>query len=148
MYLPEIYAKYSENYVSGQKMTENTIDYLYSAEMKDCMRLNSYMGLWQLAQVASALNVPIMSVYPEGGDELMRLVFNRTFYPINTDTSEDPIIIMWTGGMKGSVPNHFVPLIPKRKRNKYANFEVHINLVVCFHFRLQFIYVLFCFRIK
>ena len=112
--LPSIYAKYSDHYVSVQKVTESTIEYLYMKELQDCCHLNSYMGLWQLAQISSALKVPIHSVYPEGGDELMRMDFNRIFYPVNykhESEFDDPIIIMWTSTRKGSVPGHFVPLL-------------------------------------
>ena len=69
--LPFLYATYSDHYVSGQKITESTVEYVYSREMHDCMKISSYMGLWQLAQAASALQIPIKSVYPLYGDPLM-----------------------------------------------------------------------------
>ena len=76
------------------------------------------MGLWQLAQAASALNTPIQSIYPEEADPLMRLDFNRIYFPVNCDetTSTEPLMIMWTGNKKGSVLMHFVPLLPKRNK--------------------------------
>ena len=119
--LPVVYTKYSDYYVSGQKITTNTIDYIYTHELHECSRLNTYMGLWQFAQVANVLNTPIQSVYPEGGDSIMRYDFNRIFYPLNYKPAEDvePIRIMWTSSQKGCPPNHFVPLLAK-KRTKYA----------------------------
>ena len=80
--LPSVYAKYSDHYVSGQKVTKNTVEYLYLRELHDSTKMNSYMGLWRLAQVASALQIPIMSVYPMEADPIMRLDFNRTFFPV------------------------------------------------------------------
>ena len=79
--LPFLYAKYSDHYVSGQRMTVDTLEYLYCREVHDCTKINSYMGLWQLAQAATALNIPIKSIYPEEADQLMRLDFHRTFLP-------------------------------------------------------------------
>ena len=112
-----IYAKYSDHYVNGQKITENTVDYLYYKELLDCSKVNAYMGLWQLAQASSALNTPIKSVFPEGTDELMHLDFNRMFFPVdwnNVEKCEEPLIVMWTGLKKGFAPVHFVPLLLKR----------------------------------
>ena len=115
--LPSVYAKYSDHYVSGQKVTKNTVEYLYLRELHDCMKMNLYMGLWQLAQVASALQILIVSVYPMEADPIMRLNFNRTFFPMqesplqHNDTT--PIIVMWTSIQPGMPPVHFVPLLPK-----------------------------------
>ena len=121
--LPEIYVKYSDHYVNGQRITLHTVDYIYLKELLDCAKVNSYMGLWQLAQVSTALNVPIQSVFPEGTDPEMRLDFHRVFFSIdwNEETQNEPIILMWTSLRKGCYPNHFVPLLPKRK--KYAPFN-------------------------
>ena len=121
--LPFLYVRFSDYYVNGQKITENTVDYTYCREMHDCAKENSYMGLWQLAQAANILNCPIQSVFPTGGDEIMRMDFHRMFFPLeqNKDTSSEPIIIMWTGVRKGFAPSHFVPLLPKR--NKYKKHE-------------------------
>ena len=117
--LPEIYSKYSDYYVSGQKVTKNTIEYMYIREIHRCTRPNMYLGLWQLAQAATVLNSPIQSIYPEGGDAMMRLDFNRMFFPIkeNVETHTEPICVLWTSAQKGSPPMHFMPLLPKR--NKY-----------------------------
>ena len=48
----------------------------------------------------------------------MRHDFNRIFFPVeyNNETSDEPLIVMWTGLKKGFAPVHFVPLLPKRKK--------------------------------
>ena len=121
--LPMTYAKYSDHYMNGQKIMDMTIEYLYTRELHDCAKIGTYMGLWQLAQASSALNVPVQSVFPLGGDAVMHLDFHRMFFPVHTnaETSKDPLIVMWTGMKKGSVPVHFVPLLPKR--HKYEPFN-------------------------
>ena len=128
--LPVAYVKYSDHYVNGQRITENTIDYIYSKELHDSAKINSYAGLWQLAQAASALRTPIQSVYPEGCDPLMRLDFNRIFYPLNCEIEVQPIVIMWTPVQKGCTPNHFVPLLYRKP--KYA--VVYLFRNSCYHY--------------
>ena len=86
--LPILYCQYSDHYVNGQKITENTVDYIYAKEVHDCMKVNSYMGLWQIAQASTVLDIPIKSMYPTGSDPIMRLDFNRTFYPLNRTSNK------------------------------------------------------------
>ena len=119
--IPKIYASYSDFYVSGQKITDNTVEYMYWAELKECSKGGSYMGLWQLAQASQVFRRPIHSVYPHVGDQIMRNDFHRTFFPLrNADikSDEDPLIIMWTPVANGFFPVHFVPLL--RKFPKYT----------------------------
>ena len=119
--IPHMYVRFSDFYVNGQKITDSTVDYIYSREIHDSAKLNSYMGLWQIAQASTVLNTPIQSVYPTTGDPLFRQHFNRYFFPItngNAQELSDKIVIMWTSSQKNWVPNHFIPLLPKR--NKYG----------------------------
>ena len=110
------YAKYSDYYLSGQVMTVDTVDYMYCREMYNCATKNTYMGLWQIHQAANVLRVPILSVYPVGGDKIMRKDFNRICYPFGLEEAEvEPIKILWTSTRKTHVPNHFVSLVPKNK---------------------------------
>ena len=108
-------------YVNGQRITDSTIDYMYYRELHDCAKLNTYMGLWQIAQASSVLNVPIQSVYPKGGDPIMWHEFNRWFFPINCtkENNAESLTVMWTSVFENSLPMHFVPLLPKR--TKYAH---------------------------
>ena len=120
--IPETYAKFTDNYISGQRLSKIMIEFLYAQELYECSRQNSYMGLWQIAQAASVVNMPIISVYPEGGDDMFRLDFHRKFYPVQTlkkVPKAECLMIMWTAIELGHVPNHFVPLLPKLC-NKYA----------------------------
>ena len=117
-------------------MSHIMVEFLYAQEVYECSRQNGYMGLWQIAQAASVLNVPIISVYPEGGDEIFRLDFHRKFYPVErkpNDCNEEKIIIMWTGMNEGEVPNHFVPLLPKRPKYGHKYFKKEIFLFICLY---------------
>ena len=116
--LAHLYAKFSDHYVNGQRITENTVEYIYSLEMHDCAKVNSYMGLWQIAQAANVLKIPIQSVYPEGGDTLMRQDFNRFFFPVDhsSESCSNMIMIMWTSVLPNGVPSHFVPLLTRTNK--------------------------------
>ena len=93
-------------------------------------KVKTFMGLWQFAQASSVLNLPIQSVFPEGGDPIMRMDFHRVFFPVNyiPESNADNIRIMWTSVQRNCVPNHFVPLLPKKP--KYANIHV-IGIAFC-----------------
>ena len=83
-------------------------------ESYSCAKPGTYMGLWQLAQASSVLGIPLHMIYPVRGESTLRNDFHRIFFPVNYQPTNDnePIIIMWTGLRRGSVPIHFVPLLP------------------------------------
>ena len=111
--LPTVYVTYSEYYQPGQKITDDTINYVRSREIHSCAHVGHYMGLWQLAQASSVLGIPIPTVYPFRGDSTIRNDFNRLFFPLvcSAEPDDEPIRIMWTAIKKGCAPIHFVPLL-------------------------------------
>ena len=112
--LPQVYAEYSDLYENAQLVNEDTVMYMFCQETYTCSRPGAYMGLWQFASAAEVLQTPIHSVYPCGGDEIMRKDFHRTFFPLKLasfNTNTKPIVIMWTSPEVGHSPNHFVPLL-------------------------------------
>ena len=113
--LPTVFATFSEYYTPGQKVTEDTIQYIYSMEIYSCARLGAYMGIWQLAQSSTVLGVPLHTIYPHRGESSLRNDFHRIFFPVMYPTvaDDEPIVIMWTGMRRGSIPSHFVPLLKK-----------------------------------
>ena len=112
--LPTVFTTFSDFYTPGQRLTEDTIYFIYSMEMFSCAKVGSYMGLWQLAQASSVLGVLIHTIYPVMGESTLRNDFHRIFFPIDYPPSNDnePLVIMWTGMRRGAVPNHFVLLLP------------------------------------
>ena len=115
--LPTVFATFSEYYTPGQKISDETLDYIYSMEIYSCCRMSSYMGIWQLAQASSVLGVPVHTIYPIRGECSIRNDFHRIFFPIDYPTSrdDDPVVIMWTGVREGAAPVHFVPLVKSYK---------------------------------
>ena len=111
--LPTVFATFSEFYNPGQRLTKDAIACIYCLEVHSCARLGTYMGLWQLAQIASVLKTPLHTVYPVHGESTIRNDFHMMFFPVEYSETEDenPIIIMWTGMSRGTVPIHFVPLM-------------------------------------
>ena len=104
-------AMYSNYYTPGEELD---VVKIYKQEVLTLSKMNTYCGLWQLAQAANVLRRPVMSVYPTELHEGMRLEFNRTFFCIDNKYNErDPVVIMWTPMQvsKNSYPVHFVPLL-------------------------------------
>ena len=77
--LLKVFATFSEFYTPRQKLTSDTIDYIYSMEMYSCSRLSSYMGIWQLAQAASVFEIPVHTIYPVCGECTIRNDFHWMF---------------------------------------------------------------------
>ena len=110
--IPTVFGTFSEFYTSGQKLTDDMIQFIYSKEVYECAKPGTYMGLWQLALSSSVLGVPLHKIYPVRGQSTLRNDFHRIFFPVNFPTNDnEPIVIMWTGLRQGSVPIHFVPLL-------------------------------------
>ena len=143
--LVSIYASYSDYYRNSMVLNDTTIENLYMLEMKDCTEMGSYMGLWQIAQAATVLQLAIKSVYPVGGDESMRKDFNRWFFPLDfTGSNEDAhLVVMWTPLRRNANPCHFVPLIEKRQKYAYISINVHICLCYLLLYIVLYLYNLF-----
>ena len=112
--LPTVFSTFSEFFTPGQKITDDTIQCIYCLEMHSCSHLGGYMGLWQLAQSATVLKLPIHTIYPCRGKSTLRNDFHRIFFPVEYTTTcndDDPIAIMWTGLSMGAAPVHFVTLL-------------------------------------
>ena len=62
--LPTVFTRFSEYYSPGQKLTEDAVSCIYSLEIHSIAKEGTYMGLWQLAQAASILCVPLHTIYP------------------------------------------------------------------------------------
>ena len=110
------YAQYSEYYIPGMKLDENTIRDIYRKEIFSVTINKSYMGIWQLFALANVLNCAIYSVYPNKGNETVRNDLNRCILPRQPSKSR-AVYIMWTNTRADIttehwVPNHFVPLVP------------------------------------
>ena len=109
--LPTVFTTFSEYYTPGQRLTTDSIAAIYALEIQSICKLGTYMGLWQLAQAASVLGVPIHTIYPAHGQSTIRNDFNRMFLPIDypPDYDDEPVVIMWTAMTPGTAPVHFVP---------------------------------------
>ena len=140
--LPRVFCTFSEFYTPGQKLTEESIRSIYLMEMYSLARLGLYMGLWQLAQTATVLGVPVHTVYPHRSESTIRNDFHRIFFPViyPDNADEEQIVIMWTELKRGAVPIHFVPLLKNLPEEVYwhsilsalqicSTFEQFVSLV-------------------
>ena len=107
--LPEQYAQYSDNY--NPHVAFNMLQ-LYKREVLDICKDCSFMGTWQIFQVANVIKRPITAVQPRIGNPNVRADLHRTVYCINDNyNSQRPLKIMGTPmQVNGGCPCHFVPL--------------------------------------
>ena len=115
--LPLVFATFSEYYTPGQRLTKETIHYIFTMEMYECCWVGTYMGLWQLAQAASMLGSPIHTIYPVRGESTLRNDVHRMFFPVNYPATSDEtsIVIMWTRMTPDAAPVNFVPLVTENQ---------------------------------
>jgi hypothetical protein len=136
-------ATFSDEYIHGQAFS---VVEIYRREITSILQEGVFCGVWQLAALASVLSVPIMSVYPEKGSQVVRRDLHRVFLPRDScDTKADCVHIAWTSTRDDMNdrwwnPNHFVVLVP------YELPEEPQDQYVCQFCRLEFVYRS-CFKI-
>ncbi|WAR07786.1 hypothetical protein MAR_017744 [Mya arenaria] len=114
------YTMFSDEYTPGDKITRSVARRIFEAEAMSVVKDGSYMGIWQLFCSASVAGVKILSVYPDLGDRLPKLLLHRTIMPRVFRTYQSEILIMWASTREDLhpdghnwIPNHFVPLMPQ-----------------------------------
>ena len=118
--LPAQYAMYSEHFLSNGPLSDNDIRDIYRKEVKDCISMGVYMGIWQIHSLSSVTGRPIQCMYPNDRGLTIRSDLNRIVVPRNT-TYDDQARILWTSTRNSEmqlinwVPNHFVPMLPMAK---------------------------------
>ena len=113
------FAMYSEYFKVGESLTRKSIGAIYDRETMGVIRDGAYMGLWQLAALATVLNRSIFSVYPDYAGNKIRGDTHRLFHPRTiAPQPQQPAYIMWTSttgklqGPKAWAPNHFCVMLP------------------------------------
>ncbi|WAR11089.1 hypothetical protein MAR_036165 [Mya arenaria] len=114
------YTMFLDEYTPGDKITRSVARRIFEAEAMSVVKDVSYMGIWQLFCSASVAGVKILSVYPDLGDRLPKLLLHRTIMPQVFRTYQSEILIMWTSTREDLhpdghnwIPNHFVLLMPQ-----------------------------------
>lgn len=113
---------YSEYYIPGTKITAEIVQKIYRKEVMEILKLSTYMGIWEICALATVMNTPIASVYPNKGSKTVRLDLHRVIPPLPKENLKDTpvndtMFLMWTTTRSDMVernwiPNHFVPLLP------------------------------------
>ena len=91
------YAQYSDQYseYAGVKVTPKVVRQIYCAELFATRVPGSFMGIWQLFQLANILNVPVQSIYHHKGWKVIRPDFNRIMHVFD-EGDREPVKLMWT----------------------------------------------------
>ncbi|XP_070182136.1 uncharacterized protein [Littorina saxatilis] len=113
------FAMYSDEYLPGMSLDENTVKRIYEAEVIKIVKPKTFMGIWQVFALSTVLQMPIFSAYPNCGNPFVRADLHRLVMP-RIDTANppgEPLIVMWTStrvdmNMTHWIPNHFTPGLP------------------------------------
>ncbi|XP_052227670.1 uncharacterized protein LOC127842276 [Dreissena polymorpha] len=128
------FAQYSEYFIPGMNLNATIIRDIYRKETLSVTKDQAYMGIWQIFALASVIQTPIRSVYPQKGNVNVRHDLNRLILP-RTQTSSEPVHIMWTSTrqdllLEHWIPNHFVPLVPFTTPDKDCETTAEVNRTV------------------
>ena len=116
--LVRAYAQYSDMWVPGMRLNEDTIKSIYRMELHKIKINHSFMGIWQIHALSSVLKIPIFSVYPKKGVPSVCQHLNRLVMPRLGKQISIPRYILWTSTRTDEMvheywnPNHFVPCLP------------------------------------
>jgi len=99
-----------------QKLTPTVVKRIYHREINQILKMNKYMGVWQLFAMSSVLQMRIQSMYPQLGTAAINRDLNRMILPRQQETNEIGYIL-WSStraDMKEEYwnPNHFVVFLP------------------------------------
>ena len=121
------FAMFSEHF-TAERLTNIAVQRIFRAEVLGLCRSGVFMGIWQIAALASILERDVLSVYPLYGGKTVRSDLNRRFIPYHRNSLEgigNLIYIMWTNIITNTPekdwrPNHVVPLL---KTCSYVNIQ-------------------------
>ena len=92
----QTFASVSDCY-NGGRLTKRVITSVYQKETLTITKSGRYMGMWQIASLASVLGRPLVSVCPKYGNHNVRADIHRVFYPRESHHEHvDPVFVMWT----------------------------------------------------
>ena len=93
------------------------LERIYQAEVHQTLKVNEYMGMWQLMALSSVLGIALFSVYPPFGPEAHRQTLHRCILPRTASEPVDIAYVMWCSTREDMQPeywvaNHFTLLLP------------------------------------
>lgn len=96
--IKENFAQYSEIFTPGIILTDHIIASIFEEEIRQCVKLGTYMGIWQLFALANILKCPIMSVYLQFVQGNLRLYLHRIMLSEKDERVKESNMahIMWT----------------------------------------------------
>ena len=112
----KIYAQMSDTFVPCNELANLHAEKVYDEEVASLATMVTYLGIWQIFAIASILQVPVVSVYPERGITNNRRYLNRRILP-RIPKHWKEAFIKWTSTRQDMVtehwvPNHFLVLLP------------------------------------
>jgi hypothetical protein len=102
--------------ITRDTINDNEVNMVFRDELLTTLTDGAWSGMWQFIGLATAIQMPILSIYPQYNLR-QRGLFNKIVQPlIHLEQTMFVLPIMWTGFIQNSQfhPNHFVPLVPTR----------------------------------
>ena len=123
-----LYAPFAnhEYNIGSRNLSKETIEMVLKHEIQDTFKDKCWSGMWQLQGLSTALNISILSMYPQYNPQIRHL-FNKVVTPLLPyEETLYMIPILWSGTLssQGFQANHFVPLI---HRTRLQNITQLIN---------------------
>ena len=108
------YCTYSDHF-NYELLNGTRIRQIYRAECVDTCKISSYAGIFQMHSAANALQVKLVSFYPDRTIEEIYNNLNRTIFPLKYNGVDDlkTCRILWTPHIREGRLNHFVPLLER-----------------------------------
>ena len=105
-------------------LTRDEIRMVLQNEVVSTLNNTSWSGMWQIQALCTALQVSVLSVYPDANRNIRHL-FNRIVTPLLPYEGNIPCIpILWSGNYTSKnqfKPNHFVPLVDRSRITSCLN---------------------------
>ena len=107
-----------DHHISQHQISDLQILTVFKTEVVNTLTDRTWSGMWQVIGIATALQMSVISVYPNFNIRI-RDVFNTTVQPL-IGSSNYTLSLLWSGYVTGSTfhPNHFVPLVELQKFNQ------------------------------
>lgn len=81
-HLATTYTMMSAHNTPGDKITRTVTRRIFREETMQVLKMNEFIGMWQLFALSGVLGYRIVSIYPELGGKLPRMVLGRNISPL------------------------------------------------------------------
>ncbi|CAC5385984.1 unnamed protein product [Mytilus coruscus] len=89
--LSQLFATYSDFFIPGVHLTDNIVRSIFEAEVLNCPKLGTYMGIWQIFALSNILGWSLMSCYPDKSDNDVPVSKSNGDFPVSQSDDDVPV---------------------------------------------------------